>query len=140
MLLPNQQFTIMQMDAVVTNQLISTYAIGPDGQVISLKDTLTSTGIVLIGSAVGNLYTLYQNYPNPFNSSTKIKFVVPQTGYVSLRIFNTLGQMVTTLIDGSLNGGTYEVMFDSKVLPSGLYFCSFYSGIYSNVKKIVLLK
>jgi hypothetical protein len=68
-------------------------------------------------------YSLYQNYPNPFNPTTTIEFDLPAEAFVSLRIYNTLGQEVATLLDNELmSDGNQEVTFDARNLASGVYF------------------
>jgi hypothetical protein len=85
--------------------------------------------------------TLYDNYPNPFNPSTTISFSTVSDGHASLRIFNILGQVVTTLYDRtSLAGETHQVIFDGSAFPSGIYFSRLESGNQSIVKKMILLK
>ncbi len=65
--------------------------------------------------------SLDQNYPNPFNPSTQISFEVPESGQVSLKIYNSMGQEVATLIDGQKNAGSHQVTFNTESLSSGSY-------------------
>jgi hypothetical protein len=65
---------------------------------------------------------LFQNYPNPFNPATTIRFGLPQKGYVSLSVFNTLGQQVASLVEGDRGAGYHEVRLDGSGLASGVYF------------------
>lgn len=65
---------------------------------------------------------LKQNYPNPFNPETTIEFGLPEDASVKLEVFNTLGQSVATLVDGSMRGGSHRVPFSGTDLPSGTYF------------------
>ncbi|MFH0989530.1 MAG: glycoside hydrolase family 9 protein [bacterium] len=67
-------------------------------------------------------YGLFQNYPNPFNPSTTIRYQIPATGHVTLKVFDTLGCEVTTLIDEVKSEGSYSVVFDGAHLSSGVYF------------------
>jgi len=85
-------------------------------------------------------YSLSQNYPNPFNPSTVINFSLPQTGHVSLKVYNVLGQEVATLIDGELFLGNHSVRFDASNLSSGLYLYKIEAGSFSSIKKMVLVK
>ncbi|QQS38343.1 MAG: T9SS type A sorting domain-containing protein [Ignavibacteriales bacterium] len=92
---------------------------------------------------------LYQNHPNPFNPSTKIKFEIPGVGSsnstnVTLKIYNVLGNEITTLINEVKAPGTYEVEFNTtsveRKLSSGVYFYTLTAGNFSQTKKLVLIK
>ena len=97
------------------------------------------TGVSLNGG-VPMVYRLDQNYPNPFNPSTTIRYSLPATAYVTLRIYNILGQEVASLVDGKQLAGEHVVIFDGLHLSSGVYFYHINAGPYSAVKKMVLLK
>lgn len=85
-------------------------------------------------------YSLSQNYPNPFNPVTKISFEIPEENLTSLKVFNSLGQEVTTLINSRLNIGKYTYDWNASSYPSGVYFYSLQSGDYRTTKKMILLK
>jgi len=85
-------------------------------------------------------FDLSQNYPNPFNPSTTIKFSIPQSSNVTLKIFNTLGQEVSTLLDQNMEAGSHTINFDASDLNSGIYFYKLDAGSYSEVKKMTLIK
>jgi len=86
-------------------------------------------------------FSLSQNYPNPFNPSTEIKFDLPQNTFVTLRVYNAVGQVVAELVNNEYrNAGSYSVSFDGSKLASGIYFYSIEAGVYKEVKKMVLLK
>jgi Secretion system C-terminal sorting domain len=85
-------------------------------------------------------YELGQNYPNPFNPVTHISFGLPKDGDVSLKVFNTQGQMVGELLNGFRSAGTYEVVFDASSLASGLYFYHLQAGSFYQVKRMLLIK
>jgi len=85
-------------------------------------------------------FNLAQNYPNPFNPTTKISFAVSQTEFVSLEVYNMLGQEVATLVNGHMMPGSYEVSFDASTLSSGLYFYRLSAGSFSRVRKMSLVK
>jgi hypothetical protein len=86
-------------------------------------------------------YGLDQNYPNPFNPSTTINYSIPVTGRVTMRIYNVLGQIVATLLNGDMqNAGKYQVTFDASRYSSGVYFYRIEAGTFSAVKKMMLLK
>jgi enediyne biosynthesis protein E4 len=83
---------------------------------------------------------LLQNYPNPFNPITTIKFNMPAAGNVSLKIYNTLGQRIITLIDGFKNAGEYNIKFNASNLHSGIYFYTLQTRNSEITKKMVLLQ
>ena len=87
-----------------------------------------------------NSFKVSQNYPNPFNPSTKIRYSVPQSSNVMIKIFDILGNEIKTLVDEEKSVGTYEVEFDATGLPSGIYFYSLNAGNYIETKKMVLMK
>ena len=93
---------------------------------------------------------LYQNYPNPFNPTTTIKYSIPQSGFVSIKVFNLLGQEVVKLVNKEKGAGVYSIEFSAKGgspssgnasnLTSGIYLYRIQSGDYSLTKKMILLK
>jgi hypothetical protein len=85
-------------------------------------------------------YALEQNYPNPFNPMTNIRFQIPTSGFVSLKIYDILGNEVATLINETMQAGTYNVKFDATKLNSGVYFYTLRSGDFVSTKKLILLK
>jgi hypothetical protein len=85
-------------------------------------------------------FRLEQNYPNPFNPSTNIKYQIPSTSWVSLKVYNVLGQEVATLVDGNVSPGEYTVNFDANRLSSGVYIYKLASGSRVESKKMLLLK
>ena len=85
-------------------------------------------------------FALEQNYPNPFNPFTTIRFTVPQREYVSLVVFNSLGQEVRSLVEREEGIGSHEVEFDASNLPSGVYFYRLRAGSFVETKRLVLLR
>jgi hypothetical protein len=90
-------------------------------------------------------YALAQNYPNPFNSSTEIRYRTPVDGDMTLKIFNTLGQHVRTLVDADLQANWYTVTWDGRddggqKVASGVYFCRLKVGDFCKTIKMVLVK
>ena len=83
---------------------------------------------------------LSPNYPNPFNPSTTIGYSLSRTAVVSLRIFNTLGQLVATLVDGRKEAGYYQVQWSPSNIPSGIYFYRLQAGEFVQTKKMILLR
>jgi hypothetical protein len=85
-------------------------------------------------------FQLEQNYPNPFNPSTAIKFQIPSANDVTLKVYDILGREVRTLVNESLQAGSYETTFDATGLASGVYLCRLTSRDFSETKKLVLLR
>ncbi len=85
-------------------------------------------------------YSLSQNYPNPFNPSTNIKFSIEKSGFVTLKVYNILGQEVATLLNKELTVGSYTYTFDASKLSSGIYLYSVQSGNFTQTKKMILMK
>ena len=85
-------------------------------------------------------YNLAQNYPNPFNPTTTIRYSVPKNSLVTLKVYDILGNEVTTLVNEEKTIGTYEVQFDASGLASGIYFYQLKADNYSNTKKLILMK
>lgn len=85
-------------------------------------------------------FFLEQNYPNPFNPSTFFRYTVPQRSRVVLSVFNTLGQLVTTLMNEEEQAGYHEVKFDGSGLSSGVYFYRIEAGSFVETRKLILLR
>jgi len=85
-------------------------------------------------------FVLLQNYPNPFNPTTSIKYSLPEQEFVSLKIFDILGNEVATLVNESKPAGNYEVQFDANNLSSGVYFYQLRAGNFTETKKLILMK
>jgi len=93
-----------------------------------------------ITNTVPSEYSLEQNYPNPFNPSTTINFSISTSEFVTITIYNALGQEVSTVVNESLNAGSYEVNFNAENLVSGMYIYKITAGSFTSTKKMLLLK
>jgi len=85
-------------------------------------------------------FSLYQNYPNPFNSSTTIRYALPEPCFVSLEIYNVLGEKVVALIDEPRPPGDYSVLWRPEKRASGVYICRMQAGNFIESKRILLLR
>ncbi|MDR3626399.1 MAG: T9SS type A sorting domain-containing protein [Ignavibacteriaceae bacterium] len=85
-------------------------------------------------------FALFNNYPNPFNPTTLIEYQIPKDGYVSLKVYDVLGRLVRTLVDGYKTVGKYSVSFDASKLASGIYIYELKSSNFSSIKKMILTK
>jgi len=117
----------------------------PNVAPVTIAPTLTPS------NQVPDAYSLYQNYPNPFNPTTTISFDLPEEAFVTLKVYNVLGQEVATLLDREqMDEGTQELQFNAGSLASGIYFYRIVAqgfdddGITTNnfttVKKMLLVK
>lgn len=91
-------------------------------------------------TVIPEAFTLSQNYPNPFNPSTEIKFTLTQSGFTTLKVYNTLGQEVATLVNENLNIGGYTARFSATELASGTYVYRLTTNGQTISKKMMLLK
>ena len=85
-------------------------------------------------------YSLSQNYPNPFNPTTTIKYGIAHQGFVSLKVYNLLGQVVATLVNREMPAGQYTVNWNASRLSSGVYLYRLKAGSFTMTKKLVLMK
>jgi len=84
--------------------------------------------------------TLKQNYPNPFNPSTSIQYTISNQQFVSLKVYDILGNEVATLVNSEKPAGVYEVEWNAANVPSGVYFYQLKTGSFVQTKKMLLLK
>lgn len=133
---------ITHFSAKNINNILHGYAVSSSGSVIKMTDTLfVLTGIKNTGTENPSDYKLFQNYPNPFNPSTKIKFQIPESKFVSLKIFNMTGQEVSSLVNSNFSPGTYEVIWNASEFPSGVYYCQLsIDNVKHSMMKMVLIK
>ncbi|MFN3873920.1 MAG: carbohydrate-binding protein, partial [Ignavibacterium sp.] len=85
-------------------------------------------------------YKLEQNYPNPFNPGTIIKYSLAESGKVSLKVFDLLGNLISVLVDDYMDSGNHQIKFDAQNLSAGVYYYRLECGSFSSTKKLVLIK
>jgi len=97
-------------------------------------------GIQQNGSFIPSDFVLEQNYPNPFNPLTKIRFRIPVSGNVLVKIFDLTGREVTEIINKPLEPGTYDADWDARAFSSGVYFYTIIYGGFTQTRKMILIK
>ena len=101
------------------------------------------TNVTIIDPADNNSpngFALSQNYPNPFNPSTTINYSIPASSFVTLKVYDVLGNEVAKLVNDQKLAGSYQIMFNAVNLPSGIYFYRLQAGSFIETKKMILLK
>lgn len=116
------------------------WAVGDNGAILHT----TNGGVSFVEeeelNEIPTEFVLLPNYPNPFNPSTKIKYSIPQISNVTIKVFDLLGNEIETLVNEEKPAGTYEITWYAESLPSGIYFYQLKAGVYTAVKKMILLK
>ena len=121
-------------DSSLTPMLINTYFLMDSSGAILKK---RSGNLASINAAT---YSLSQNYPNPFNPTTIINYQIPNNNYVTLKVYDVLGNLVKTLVDGYKTQGSYSINFNADNLASGIYFYQLKAGSFTATKKFLFLK
>jgi len=129
--------TILRMNFVNSQ---TGWIVGKNGVILKTTTGGVVTGFTQTSSEIPNKFSLSQNFPNPFNPSTRINYELPITNYVSLKVYDALGNEVETLVNENQNAGSYSVDFDASQLPSGIYFYKLFTENFSETKKMVVVK
>lgn len=98
-----------------------------------------TSGIQPNGEIV-NSYSLSQNFPNPFNPSTLIKFSIPKSSFVTLKVYDVSGKEVKNLVNSQLSQGGYNYTMNASDLSSGVYYYKITAGEFTEIKRMVLVK
>jgi len=98
------------------------------------------TDILENGNELPLIFSLYQNYPNPFNSATVIKYSIPNSSRVIIKVYDILGSEVMTLLNEEKETGYHSIDFNESDLPSGVYFYRIQAGNFNDTKKMILIK
>jgi len=118
----------------------------PPGRGLYIDDIVVTGEALPLGvqepaeAPLPTVYAMQQNYPNPFNPSTTIQYELPREGYVTLKVYNLLGQEVATLVNRELSAGTYTTQWNAADAASGVYFYRMSAGDFVDTKKLLLLK
>lgn len=128
---------------ITGNVIVAGYSDGTTAQ--HNKDITTikysqSVGIIATSNNIPAVYSISQNYPNPFNPTTKIKFDLPGSSFVKLNIFDINGRMISGLVNGNLQAGSYETEFNGANFTSGIYYYRIEAGSFTETKKMILMK
>ncbi|MEO8231046.1 MAG: right-handed parallel beta-helix repeat-containing protein [Ignavibacteriota bacterium] len=107
---------------------------------IDFDGTFELSNIIEVDFSLLTEFSLEQNYPNPFNPTTSIKYAIGSKQFVQLKIYNILGNEVSTLVNEIRPAGNYEVNFNASRLSSGVYFYKLQSGSFIETKKMLLIK
>lgn len=112
----------------------------PQRACFKIFGTVIVTNVRNLNNEIPAKFNLAQNYPNPFNPSTTINFSLPKSGYITLKVYNSMGSEVKTIVTGNKNAGNYTVDFNASNLSSGIYFYKLQADGFSSVKKMILVK
>lgn len=107
---------------------------------VDLDGRVQYSSIVEVMFDIPKDFVLHQNYPNPFNPSTTIKFAVPKSSLVNIKVYDLTGQEVASLVNEVKEAGTYEIKFDAQGLASGVYILRMTADNFSSVRKLNILK
>ena len=99
-----------------------------------------TTSITTIGNDVPKEFKLFNNYPNPFNPTTDIKYNLPKSGLVSLKVYDINGRLVKELVNQMQIAGSYTARFEAANLSSGVYFYQLTSGEFKAQNRMLLIK
>ena len=136
----------ISISAGLSDKVIKGIVVHPDGLLLCGTESegiyladLNSTGV----DDMNNLplvFSINQNYPNPFNPTTNIRYSIPNSENVQIKIYDLLGRELQTLVNEFKQAGTYELEFDATDISSGVYFYRIQAGDYVDTKKMVLLR
>ena len=129
--------TFADMDFAIVGGCPVGWAVGSGGNIAKMA---TTTGIANYNSEIPSSFNLKQNYPNPFNPTTNINFSIPKSGFVTLKVYDMVGQEVAVLVNEVKSAGNYIVGFNASNLPSGAYFYRLESNNVIDTKKMLLVK
>jgi len=130
--------TVQSIEYDATNKVL--YAGTKYGGLFRRNLATAPTSVDETVGAIPGEYALHDAYPNPFNPSTTISYSLPKAVHVSLRVFNTLGQEVASLVKGEKDAGTYHVTWNAASMPSGVYIYRLEAGEFVESKKLTLLR
>jgi hypothetical protein len=128
-------YAVIDQENAVTNEVHENNNVGwapaiGYGSIVSVESEMI----------VPEKFVLYQSYPNPFNPSTRIKYSIPNSEIVSLKVYDILGREIAVILDEYKSAGTYTIEFNASRFASGVYFYQLQAGSFVETKKMVLMK
>ncbi len=145
----NSGETWTELNEGLTNKAVRVLATSPENYIF----VGTTTGVfrsteptnikTIVNNAANNSlasFSLKQNYPNPFNPTTMIEFSLPRSGYVTLKIYNLLGEEIAALVAGNRTAGKHRIEWNPKDLPSGVYLYRLQTGELTATKKLMIIR
>lgn len=112
----------------------------PKGKVVPYVEILIGETVSVENQSIPTSFKLEQNYPNPFNPETTINFQLPEMSNVQIKVYDILGNEISTLINEAKQPGNHSVKFNAEKLPSGVYFYKLVAGKYFATKKMMIIK
>jgi len=132
---------LLSYNSIFFTDSLTGWVVGDSGIILKTTTGGVLTGFSTTSSEIPDKYYLSQNYPNPFNPKTIINVQCSMFNYISLKVYNVLGNEIVTLVYEKKNPGSYEVEFDGSGFASGIYFYSLYAdGELIDTKRMILLK
>ncbi|MGB5288100.1 MAG: T9SS type A sorting domain-containing protein, partial [Ignavibacteriaceae bacterium] len=135
-----QSGTILKLNKAHFLDLDFGFAVGENGLI--LRTTTGGEPVTKVDESTltVNEFKLEQNYPNPFNPSTSLQYAISNRQFVSLKVYDVLGNEIATLVNEEKERGVYSVTFDASNLASGLYLYRIQAGSFTKTKKMILIK
>jgi hypothetical protein len=138
----NSNFDLIDYNSINVGDVVTIWAKNSNsGNPMALQIQIPMNGTTGVnGNGLVTEYSLLQNFPNPFNPSTTIRFTIPERAFVTLKVYNILGEVAANLVNENLNQGTYSINFDASNLPSGVYLYKIEANDFLQVNKMLLVK
>ncbi len=135
--------SLNHLDFIANGSSIFGWTVSAGGSIAAFSGAVS--GVESTANVIPTEFVLEQNYPNPFNPQTKIEFEIPKASHVSLKIYNSIGEEVTTLVDNVVNAGTHSVDWNGRnrfnsTVASGVYFYRLVADNFVETKKMLLIK
>jgi hypothetical protein len=131
------------LEVVHENKMSKRYDLNTNGKfTVNISDLVSMKLVMDVNNTIDlpKEFSLHQNYPNPFNSTTEIRYQIPETRWVTLKVYDMLGREVTTLVDEMQEAGYKSVEWNANNYSSGIYYIKMISGTFADVKKMLLIK